>query len=265
MTLSVGDTGSGVRILQRLLIDAGAAIEPDGWFGDDTERAVRAYQRSHDLVADGIAGPKTMGRLRGRPLAKTLTHADIERAAERLGVDVASVLAVNEVESRGEGFDSGYVVVLFERHVMYRRMRIHGLDAGRAAQAHPDLVSRTPGGYVGGTGENQRLARAQGIDDLSALESASWGAFQIMGYHWERLGYANMDAFVTAMRRDEASQLQAFVRFIEADSMLRGALRNQNWAGFARLYNGPAYERNDYDTKLAAAYRRHVGAMARAA
>ena len=32
------------------------------------------------------------------------------------------------------------------------------------------------------------------------------------------------------------------------------ALRKKNWAAFAKAYNGPGYAKNQYDTKLAAAY-----------
>jgi hypothetical protein len=90
-----------------------------------------------------------------------------------------------------------------------------------------------------------------------AYQSCSWGQFQIMGYHWQRLGFADIDAFVSAMQSSEASQLAAFARFIETDPALLKALKARKWADFARLYNGPAYKANLYDTKLARAYERY--------
>ena len=51
LTLTMGDRGSQVRKLQRLL-----HIEADGIFGRGTLRAVRLFQRSHALTADGIVG-----------------------------------------------------------------------------------------------------------------------------------------------------------------------------------------------------------------
>jgi len=53
-TLRRGASGELVADLQRML-----AVDADGVFGAITEAALRAYQRSHQLVPDGIAGPKT--------------------------------------------------------------------------------------------------------------------------------------------------------------------------------------------------------------
>ncbi len=86
-----------------------------------------------------------------------------------------------------------------------------------------------------------------------------------MGFHWSRLGYASATAWRDAMHHGEARQLEAFVRFIEADPALHAALRRRDWRDFARRYNGPDFERNDYDTKLESAYRRHARSLQRAA
>ena len=61
-----GSEGFYVRLLQRKLNTAGAAAPPlddDGIFGPKTLVAVKAFQLSHGLVADGIVGPLTWGEL----------------------------------------------------------------------------------------------------------------------------------------------------------------------------------------------------------
>lgn len=190
-----------------------------------------------------------------------LSDADFLNAAADLRVPVAAVKAVAEVESRGSGFlPDGRPTVLFERHIMFRRVRDKlGLPKAEAlAKQHPDLISTTPGGYLSPTKEPDRMGRAADLIDRDcALESASWGAFQIMGFHWKTLGYARLQDFVNAMYRSEAGHLDAFVRFIKANPALVKALREQNWPAFARGYNGPAFAVNKYDTKLAAAFNRH--------
>lgn len=262
--LGNGDTGAEVRALQTLLAEfvggSGIHIERDGWFDDNTESAVREFQRRVGLVVDGIAGPKTLAALRsGQRPPLLLTQADIDAAAATLGVPVAALMAVNAVESSGLGFlADGHPVVLFERHIMYARLSAAGHDADALAARYPDLVSRRRGGYKGGAQEWFRLNLACQIDRAIACESASWGTFQIMGYHWRALGYDSIDAFVAAMSRDEAAQLDAFVRFIRADAGLHKALKARKWADFAQRYNGPAYKSNLYDIKLARAYARHA-------
>ncbi|MET5013337.1 N-acetylmuramidase domain-containing protein, partial [Burkholderia pseudomallei] len=71
--------------------------------------------------------------------------------------------------------------------------------ADAAAARWPGVVNPKRGGYQGGAAEYVRLDTAARIDAASASESASWGAFQIMAYHWKRLGYASDDEFESRM------------------------------------------------------------------
>ena len=247
--LRVGSRGDGVKAVQRLL-----GIAADGVFGPGTDTAVRAFQRSAGLKDDGVVGPATMAALsRG---SRTLTGGDLSLAAESLGVDVASVRAVTHVESRASGFLSdGMPVILFERHIMRRRLAELGRDVDLLQRDLPEIINGVPGDYTGGSAEHDRLYLAQQIDFDSAVESASWGLFQIMGFHWQVLGYESAKAFARAMSQSEGQQLDAFVRFIKADAGLHRALRSKNWADFAARYNGPAYSKNQYDVKLAEAYK----------
>ena len=268
-TLRHGDRSQAVRNLQKQLNRVGAKLFVDGDYGDATEKAVRAFQLKVGLVDDGGAGPKTLAALAGADCSNLLGNIHLVDAAKRLGVDLASIYAVNEVESLGSGFlDNGKPKVLFERHVMHRLLATprHDDDDAAALKAHADdlakvypaLVNSQPGGYAGGTAEHQRLAQARMIDATCADESASWGAFQVMGYHWQRLGYASLADFTTRMATSEADQFEAFVRYIEAEPALHKALKAKKWAEFAKRYNGPAYARNLYDVKLERAYQRHA-------
>jgi peptidoglycan hydrolase-like protein with peptidoglycan-binding domain len=57
-TLRRGATGELVTKVQ-----ARIGVAADGNFGANTEAALRAFQRAHDLVPDGIVGPKTWAAL----------------------------------------------------------------------------------------------------------------------------------------------------------------------------------------------------------
>jgi hypothetical protein len=253
-----GDKGDGVALLQRRLVRAGYPLPITHVFDAATERSLMAAQSVFGLVVDGIAGPKTFAALAGIVPPHYLGAADLERAAAALGVSLAAVRAVNEVESRGHGFlPDGRPVILFERHVFWKRLEAHGIDPAPLAVRYPSLVSTTSGGYQGDGAEYMRLATALTIHRAAAQESCSWGAFQIMGYHWEALEYASIEDFVGRMKLSEAEHLDGFVRFVRADKRLVTALKHRKWSTFARLYNGPAYARNLYDAKLAQAFAKY--------
>ncbi|MFD4949089.1 peptidoglycan-binding protein [Streptomyces sp. NPDC058239] len=63
-TLKQGDSGDGVKRLQRSLTAAlGSTVSIDGSFGQATVTAVRSYQASRGLTADGIVGANTWAAL----------------------------------------------------------------------------------------------------------------------------------------------------------------------------------------------------------
>lgn len=180
------------------------------------------------------------------------TPEALAEAAVVLDVDAAIVLAVAEVESAGSGYlKDGRLRILFERHVFSKRTS-HRYDA-----KHPDVSNRKRGGYKGGSAEYDRLRRAANLDVVAALESASWGAFQIMGYHWKALGYESVYGMTEAFATSLDAQLDGFVRYIKVNKLDR-YLREKRWTAFARAYNGPGYAQNQYDQKLARAYQKYV-------
>ena len=181
----------------------------------------------------------------------------VAKAAKDLGCEEAAVRAVMDVESRGGFFANNRPKILFERHYFWR------LTKGAHGKTDPDICAQAGGGYLGGPAEYGRLERACKLDEDAALESASWGAFQVMGAHWKSLGYKSVQEFVSLMCASEDNQLDAFVRFVRKNG-LADELQRHDWAGFARGYNGPNFKAFSYDTKLAAAYTIHALGGARA-
>jgi hypothetical protein len=177
-----------------------------------------------------------------------LRDIDFEKAAKELGCTVAAVRAVAQVESAGGGFlADDRPKILFERHIFHSR------TAGKFSGEHSNVSWPKRGGYLGGGREYDRLKEAIALDRKAALESASWGKFQVMGFNCTSCGHPDAESFVAAMVSGEPAQLAAFVAFIKKNK-LDDELIRRDWAGFARGYNGSAYAENAYDRKMADAY-----------
>jgi N-acetylmuramidase len=196
--------------------------------------------------------------------ALPLTAADVTEVAAQLGCEPAAIWAVCDVESAGSGFlPDKRPRILFEAHVFGKLTR-HRFDA-----AHPN-VSAPLWNWArygaGGAHQYDRLAEAIAIADgqwrTAALESASWGLFQILGVNFGQCGFAAVEEYVAAMCDSERRHLMAFTEFCRRGGLDR-FLRARDWIRFALGYNGPAEANNGYDTKLAAAYRRRAAGAPR--
>lgn len=186
-------------------------------------------------------------------MAGKLTPAGIDRAAALIGCDLPAVDAFLAVETLGHGFlADGRPTILFERHKFWQYSDPAQRDDW--ARRFPDICNPTAGGYgPGGAAQYAKLYRALQLDSTAAVYACSWGIGQVMGFNWQLAGEASLLGFMMAVHHNEDAQLMLAAQFI----VRRGAadeLARHDWAGFARLYNGAAYRRNKYDTKLAAAY-----------
>lgn len=178
-------------------------------------------------------------------LAAPLSQAGFDEVARQLGGDKASLWALINVETEGFGFISDRrPKMLFERHQFRKR------TGGRFDTTNPDISSAVRGGYLSGTAEYGRLAKAIALDRRAALESASWGLGQIMGFNAVRLGYASAEAMVTQFQAGEDAQLDGVSRYLRNNPALATAFAKGNWAKVAFFYNGSAYAENKYDIKL---------------
>lgn len=181
----------------------------------------------------------------------------LKKNALLFDIDHILLLAITQVEARSKGFVApNKPIVLFERHVFYKRLEKRGFNIDKLANQYPLLVNKNPGGYLVGPCENYRLKMAKQINENCAIESASFGLFQTMGFHWQVLGYQSALDFEKQMSESELKQTEAFIRFIslKSNSKMIVALKEHDYAAFARLYNGQNYKKNHYDYKIKAAY-----------
>jgi hypothetical protein len=180
--------------------------------------------------------------------ALPLSQDGLDEATDALGTTTPTLWAVVSVETHGCGFLADRrPAILFERHIFHRRTH------GAFDNAAPDISSSSAGGYLGGAAEYTRLERAIAIDREAAVESASWGLGQIMGFNASVTRFKTAEAMIDAMMRGEDAHLQAMTDFLVA-RRLDKPLAKRDWAAFARGYNGVSYKKNQYDTRLASAY-----------
>ena len=179
-----------------------------------------------------------------------LSSQGMSTVAAKLNVRAPEVWAVLGVETSGCGYlDDRRPQILFERHIFHRLT--NGLyDDG-------DISDPSPGGYgLRGAQEYERLSRAIAHDREAALQSASWGLGQIMGFNHKAAGFDDVEAMVAEMSASEDAQVTAMGVFL--DSMgLAPYLRAHDWVSFARGYNGPNYTINRYDVRLNSEYLRY--------
>ena len=180
---------------------------------------------------------------------RKLSDEDFCRAAEKLDCSVAAIKTVAQVESRGDGFDiKDRPLILFERH------KFAQYTNDKYSKTHPGISNRTAGGYGKYNEQYDRYTEAFLLDPVGAMLSTSWGKFQIMGFNFAICGFKTVDDFVFAMQESESRHLDAFVNYVSQNN-LAVYLRNLDWAKFAKGYNGIDYERNNYHTKMAEAYK----------
>ncbi len=203
--------------------------------------------------------------------AAPLTANGLQSAMDTLGIDAPTLWAMLHVETTGCGyFASRRPQILFERHI-FSQLTGGVWDAGAS-----DVSNPVAGGYgPGGDFQYTRLAKAFSLNpgdppDPSvptptrdaALKSASWGLGQVLGLNAIDVGFPSVLAMVSAMAASEDQQLQAVVGFIRHNK-LQNALQNKNWAGYASVYNGEDYAKNQYDVKLQQAYTGYQVSTAR--
>jgi hypothetical protein len=190
-----------------------------------------------------------------------LTEQDYRDVAEELGVEVAAIKAVVEIEAgkAHEGFyQPGKPIINFDVS-MYRKFAPkHGVSLTAASKKSPVIFAspntKKYGSYQ--AAQYARLDAARAIDSESAYESAFWGMFQIGGFNWLLCGCSSAEEFVAKMSRSERDQLELFARLITKCGMV-DSLRKKQWLQFALKYNGPRAKSRGYHTRMASAYARY--------
>lgn len=188
----------------------------------------------------------------------TLTDDDYKEVAKMLGVDVAAIKAVVDIEAGAahEGFwTEGKPIINFDLSVFRKRAAAHNVSLSKAQRSYPEIFQSPNRKKYGSQQAAQwaRLEQALKVDTVSAIEGTFWGMFQIGGFNYKLCGTKSPQEFVKKMATSERDQLELFAKLLISTGMVK-PLRKHNWAEFSRRYNGPSYAKRGYHTRMAKAY-----------
>lgn len=192
---------------------------------------------------------------------KKLDNIDLPTVGRLIGVGEDPIHAILDVETSGSGFDSlNRPKMLFEPHVFHRLLKGAGETSKLASAVAQDIAYPKWGALPYPRDSYSRLEKAYDLHPVFALQSASWGLGQIMGFNFALAGYKSAEAMVNEFIMDEEYQLKAMIRFVISaglDDDLRALNKAENRVdmliaarGFARGYNGAGFAANKYDTKI---------------
>jgi N-acetylmuramoyl-L-alanine amidase len=151
-TIRKGDRGERVKFVQRLL-----NLYPDGIFGNETDAAVRRFQETNGLKADGIVGVGTLIRLCGfmfLPVDRTITEIIVHCTATPEGKDY-TVDDIRRWHKEQGWSDIGY------HYVIYRDGSIHEGRNVKYSGAHCTGHNANSIGvvYIGGVSKDGKTAK----------------------------------------------------------------------------------------------------------
>lgn len=193
-----------------------------------------------------------------------ITDEIISSAAIKFGIEPGLIYSVCQVESAGSGFLlSGKPKILFEGHIFWRQLKLSGMseiEIEQLARNHDNILYKKwtrKFYYKDGEREYNRLETARLINENAANCSASWGAFQIMGFNYRSCGFNSINDLVIAHSKGIDEHINSFFNFLISKKLIEH-LKNKNWAVFSRMYNGPDYRKNNYDKKLMERYKEYI-------
>ena len=217
--------------------------------------------------ADGIIGKATKQatfELFRDLKAQAISNDELKQMSVLLGdsTGTARIRAVAEVESAGSGwFNTGHVKILYERHKFWK------YNNDTSAPKSTFFNYPTGGNYTIDADNNdindswEKLLRACEYDPMGAFMSVSMGKFQVMGYHYKDMGFENPWDMMLSLVANEVNHYNLLVKYVLVNNLKNAFLKidtkAENCVAFAKAYNGPAYSKYSYHSKIAGAYSKY--------
>lgn len=250
--------------------------------------------KGESIITIGVEIPQDLLDYFAHYTGEEITEDDWALTARKLECEVEVLKAIAKVESGGrsafwrlnKGDGQPIPALRYERHY-FSRLTKHQYD-----KTHTDIS--WPAGSIEGSrhlgeankrmldgkveaydlypnysGAYLRLINAYKLDDAAALESCSWGKFQIMGENYKYCGAKSIREFITDMCSSEAAQIGLLAGLIQnkpavpikkhgkiigQKKSLWQAVKDKDWVMIAYNYNGSGYRTYKYDDQIESAY-----------
>lgn len=179
---------------------------------------------------------------------KKITPQQIQSLSLEFGVPTSRIQAIKHVESGGIGFDkvTGKIIIQFEP-VWFKRKAPY-TPSGKWSLNKVERQAK----------EWEAFNDAFAKNSNAAMEATSVGMMQVMGFHWELLGFDSVGAMWDYAKESEHNQLRLGLLFIKSNKKMFNALVKGIWKVVAYYYNGENYWILQYDLKLAAAEKLYL-------
>ncbi len=168
--------------------------------------------------------------------------------SKKIGIELASAIAVLSVESGGVGIDKGRALIRFENHLFYKYWgkdneavfnQHFKFDSGKNWLGHKfrkDADGEWIDFHGDQTTEYEVLNYARSLDDEKALLSISMGLPQILGSNSKIIGYDTVQEMFDNFNKDIRYHIFALFDFF-SPRMIK-YLKNRDFVNFAKYYNG---------------------------
>lgn len=173
----------------------------------------------------------------------------IHEFASKHNINTSLLQAIVEVESAGEGFNQdNSLKIRFEAHLALSKhpMLSRWLLLGEPKWLNhfyrfPSFSTLWREIHTGKQESEYNALLTVGLQiGKEAFDFCSMGKFQIMGFHYSRLGFSSSVEMFSFMSQSIEADTSIGLRLIESDTSLLTALQSNDINTFVRLYNGTA-------------------------
>jgi hypothetical protein len=178
-----------------------------------------------------------------------------KKVAADFGFEDSVMLAFIQVETGGRGFDqkTGKIIIQFEPS--WFKKKAPYAPSGLWSVNKVDVQEK----------EWPAFNNAFKLNPDAAMKSTSIGLGQIMGFHYERLGFETVGDMWDHAKESLENQIWQIAKFIDTDRNLKNAIKNKDWFTIAKIYNGAGfmeiarkYKREPYNISMEKAYKSYI-------